>query len=442
MKKPLVKQGEIALVSSGEVVETFESIREALIHAQENHLIEYEILTADTGLGELNEVMTTLEGLTVKMPTNLCDLGLIPYWRGSQADLTLDLAPFALELNDRGLIRLKHSDTTDYTVSAYASADYHFQTTPPGASSWGTILAHKSLDSVKELCGDLSGLDVLEIGGGTYYNAQFMVEELGASHVTLADPAVKEVPSDSISVWRDYFLADTDLKKRFEIIVSFNTLEHVPDPVGFLQAAHRHLLDGGRLVLKMPDCEEGFHLGDLGICVHEHLSYFTLDSLDALLKRCGFAREREVNYRGALQIVARKTSPQEKACASTDGLLRKFYCNSHQHVARLNHFGRDHKGEDIAFVGASAGLCTLLFLSGIADHASVTVYDSDEWKVDRFMPGVKTPIRSISDPTLRTHRHIFIVPINFYSEIYEQLRNQHKLQQTTILSAFAPPNNS
>ena len=44
----------------------------------------------------------------------------------------------------------------------------------------------------------------------------------------------------------------------------------------------------GLLFVMVPDCTEQLEMGDWGICLHEHLSYFTLPSFSSVVTRAGF----------------------------------------------------------------------------------------------------------------------------------------------------------
>lgn len=369
----------------------------------------------------------------------VCDIGEIPFWRGAQCSPKQQCEPFAFERDETGLIRQKISDAANQAINSYAQDDYHFQTSPPGSSDWGNRLAELSLQGVRTLCGDISGLDALEVGGGTLYNAKFMIEQMHARSVTLVDPAVHAgSPSAQIHIHRDYLTENTDLGRTFDVIISLNALEHVIDPAGFLRAIRRHLSDDGVVFLKMPECENSFWQGDLGLCVHEHISYFTPDSLDNLLLRSGLERSAEANYMGALQIVARKAEPvPDLICTTTADLLARFQATSQANIDFLRTFAQQHSGERVAFIGASAGLANALSLSNVAAEMDVEVYDSDTLKVGLYLPGLKDPILHTGDERLERHKWIFVAPINFFSEIVEGLRARPNLRAASIFPVFS-----
>lgn len=367
------------------------------------------------------------------------DLGELPVWQGVRDAPAIRCAPFALTLDEHGLVRLRSPETAHQTVAGYGADDYRFPTSPPGSSAWGNALAEKSLTALAALVGRLDGHEVVEIGGGTLYCARQMLERMGARSVTLIDPSVRYEPdTDRLRVRREYFTEQTPVDSRASLIVSFNTLEHVPDPAGFLRAAHRYLADDGQMFLKVPDCEHGFEAGDLGICTHEHLSYFTQASLDQLLEATGFERVAEANYQGALQVLARKSARTGRSVPTQSAtLLAQFRRASETHIARFKAFAQRHRGGRAAFVGASVGLSNLLHTTGIAKHVDVEVFDGDALKTGKFMPGLNSPIRLTADPRLESHDVVFITPLNFFDEIRADLARRPGLATARIHAAFS-----
>lgn len=372
------------------------------------------------------------------MSDAIYNVGELPIWYGAQSTPALKTAPFSFKVNEAGLVQLHDNGTTADMISGYGADGYHFITSPPGASEWGNILAKKSLDGLARLYGPLSGCDVLEVGGGTLYSAEQMVGSMGAATVTLVDPAVATSSPDSrITVRREYFSRTTNLPYQYKLIVSLNTLEHVPHPQEFLASMRHWLADDGLIYLKMPDCGESLGKGDLGLCVHEHLSYFTPDSLDALLRRSGLRRVAEANYQGALQILATKAAPDDTAvCRDSADLVKMFSSKANAHIARLQDFGARHLGESVAFVGASVGLSNILHLSGIGKIMDVEIFDGDSLKQGRYVPGFDKPIKLTSDAALERHRNIFITPLNFFNEIKQQIRNRAALASARIEAVF------
>jgi SAM-dependent methyltransferase len=75
-------------------------------------------------------------------------------------------------------------------------------------------------------------------------------------------------------------------------ITMFHVLEHLYDPVAYLEAARELLMPDGRLVVQVPNaaCWQCLLLGEnwAGIDVPRHLINFRARDLEILLDRCGF----------------------------------------------------------------------------------------------------------------------------------------------------------
>lgn len=84
-----------------------------------------------------------------------------------------------------------------------------------------------------------------------------------------------------------------------DVAVSFDTLEHVPDPVDFLRGVHRALKPGGTVFVGVPNQDDFlkalvpayvpffYHLS--------HLHYFSGDTLRASLESAGFMHSKTVH---------------------------------------------------------------------------------------------------------------------------------------------------
>ena len=82
-----------------------------------------------------------------------------------------------------------------------------------------------------------------------------------------------------------------DSDEKFDIIASYEVIEHLFSPNEFLNKLFGCIKKGGLLILSCPN-GNGFDINMLGPLSgsvdHEHLNYFNPDSLSLLLKKCGF----------------------------------------------------------------------------------------------------------------------------------------------------------
>ncbi len=96
-----------------------------------------------------------------------------------------------------------------------------------------------------------------------------------------------------LDIHHEYLLEDTDLGRKFDLVLSSEVLEHVPEPLGFLRGIRHQLAPGGRLILTTPAAEvisrespESDVLAALSPGFHVFLA--SEGALAKLLKRAGF----------------------------------------------------------------------------------------------------------------------------------------------------------
>lgn len=74
------------------------------------------------------------------------------------------------------------------------------------------------------------------------------------------------------------------LRENFDLIVANGVLEHVPDPVGFLELIGEILDERGYLYIGVPN----FHNNPADIFTYDHLSHFTPDTISTVFRLAGF----------------------------------------------------------------------------------------------------------------------------------------------------------
>jgi SAM-dependent methyltransferase len=105
----------------------------------------------------------------------------------------------------------------------------------------------------------------------------------------------QKVPATAADLVRAPFAAGS-----FDLICMFHVLEHLPDPVAYLNAARGLLASGGRLVVQTPnlDCWQYRIFQDRwsGLDVPRHLYNFRRQDLLRMLEGCGFRAVRVKHF--------------------------------------------------------------------------------------------------------------------------------------------------
>jgi 2-polyprenyl-3-methyl-5-hydroxy-6-metoxy-1,4-benzoquinol methylase len=157
----------------------------------------------------------------------------------------------------------------------------------PGTPGWQLYyLEHRQrYDFAAPYCQDLR---VLDAACGVGFGSQILAEQgarlvcgIDLSHEAVAyardhfaHPAVQYLVADVM-------MADT-FATPFDVVVSFETIEHVPDPERFVAAVHRLLSEEGLFICSAPNIERHSRAG---VENPFHLSEMPLEQLQALIGR-------------------------------------------------------------------------------------------------------------------------------------------------------------
>jgi SAM-dependent methyltransferase len=130
-------------------------------------------------------------------------------------------------------------------------------------------------------------LSILEIGAGTGYLSHRLT--LLGHNVTALEPGLgyqQFWDKYNINVTNESF-PSASICSKYDVIVSYLVLEHIPEPREFLDHIRMSLLPSGLLFLAVPDEQDEIQSGDPSMLVHEHFSYFNDNSLSSLLMEAG-----------------------------------------------------------------------------------------------------------------------------------------------------------
>jgi hypothetical protein len=237
---------------------------------------------------------------------------------------------------------------------------------------------------------------ILEIGA---FQGEYLehLKNLGYSNLTGIEHKMESVNNGRIrgvNLIEGYILDDTPLYSDSlpaDVLLCFNFLEHIPDPFRFLQIAkHKFLSSPAYLYLTMPSFEYIRKTNLLQEFVPDHLSYFTLQSLQTLFARCNLQvlSINEINNCNDLEIVAKSLSYEPVS------LDQQPFLNL---ISKINQtlFESRASSERVAFWGA--GHRSLTLISQLNHHYIDFIVDSARFKQGLICPDTCLPIISPED---------------------------------------------
>ncbi len=196
-----------------------------------------------------------------------------------------------------------------------------------------------------------------------------------------------------------------------QAVVIQYTFDHLPDPVGFLEAV-REILDPQRgvVVIEVHDFEKIVERREACLFCHEHATYLSVDSLEAVLNQAGFVTARadlvpEDKRRGNSLIVAgtpassrvpRVAPPRSELLDSLQ--QREPYDQFARDVIRSHgrlaaHVREMHaQGHTVAGYGAAARGVNTLTIAGLDGELIKCVYDMNPQLQGLELPGLGIPV--------------------------------------------------
>ena len=216
----------------------------------------------------------------------------------------------------------------------------------------------------------------------------------------------------------------------FDVIIFRNLLEHLYDIHDFIQAVFHVLKPGGKIFLDVPNIKALLDVGGFGTFFHQHISYFSLQTLSQLLTQNNF--EVKKNYEGSpnLFVCAQKrfdgdNTKSEKVIKKIQEVEKEkqYFLNAFQKIeSRIETIFKNPDNRIIAIVGASALATAIInFLPKNLANKIKYIYDNDPFKHGKVLFGCKTPITPRSK-IRDTDFDVLLVSTYFFDEeIFQQL---------------------
>jgi SAM-dependent methyltransferase len=237
---------------------------------------------------------------------------------------------------------------------------------------------------------------------------------------------------------------DEDLARRLatrgqfaDIVHAHNVFAHVPDPNKFVGGVKQVLKPDGVAVIEAPYVRDLITNLEFDTVYHEHFSYYSATSVEALCRRHGLMiRDVELVpiHGGSLRLFLAHAnghaSPRVTellAQEKSEGLATyDYYRGFAERVAQLKQqllaLLQRLKGEGhrIAAYGASAKGSTLMNAFGIDERLIEFVVDRSHLKQGRFTPGNHLPILAPEALLERRPDYVLLLTWNFAAEILVQ----------------------
>ncbi len=248
---------------------------------------------------------------------------------------------------------------------------------------------------------------------------------------------------DGVPTTAEFFNLKLAKKLREEVgparlILARNVVAHVPEVVDFVKGAGHWLADDGIFHVEVPYLKPMVDGLEFDTIYHEHLSYFSVTSLQRLFKEAGMVLwdVEEIPLHGGSLIARGKKSGEARpsvaqwlAAEKDSGLntmakLGEFAKGTEKLRESLPAFLKDlkSKGASMAAYGAAAKGVVLSNYCGLDGKFFDFVADRSPHKQNRLMPGTHVPIVTPEALIAARPDYVVVLAWNFFDEIARQLK--------------------
>jgi hypothetical protein len=223
---------------------------------------------------------------------------------------------------------------------------------------------------------------------------------------------------------------DIDVKKRFKLIYAIGMFYDLDKPVEFVHDIAKCLDENGVFISQLMCLQSMLNANDLGNICHEHIEYYSFESLKYLFEKCDLEIYKiEVNdiNGGSYRIFARKF---KKGSISFEENVNEETLLNFKKEIEINRklcvdFIREEraKGKKIHLYGASTKGNTILQYYKLTSDEIDFASERSEPKLGLFTIGTGIPIVSEEFSREQNPDYYFVMPWAFIDEFVERERD-------------------
>lgn len=225
-----------------------------------------------------------------------------------------------------------------------------------------------------------------------------------------------------------------------DLTAANNVLAHVPDIMDFIGGFKILLKENGVSTFEFPHLMQLVANNQFDTIYHEHFSYLSLISVQAMMKDAGlrvFHVEEIPTHGGSLRVYATHENAIHKTRESVEKILQKekntgmdkmdFYTGFQKNIEKVckdfMEFLKQAKteGKKVAAYGAAAKGNTLMNYCNIDSDLISFVCDLSPHKQNMYMPGSKIAIKHPDEIQNQKPDFVVILPWNIKDEVSKQL---------------------
>ena len=324
-----------------------------------------------------------------------------------------------------GHVQLKKIVDQDFL---YSPKNYKYRTTVNHSTK-------KALDEFLQFCKKINknniNKSILDVGG----NDNLIINKLALkqSKKYVIDPIAKKKRDGVIVI--NKFLDQVHLNKDIlapDLVICRHTLEHVPKPVQFISKLLNECDTACNFIFEVPSLERMISTKRFDTIMHQHLNYFSIDTLNMLINKCGgkiisykifkkgpcggsilFAFKKNKNKKIIKKISKSKIDKKIIKIKQNISLYKKKMIELNKLLNSLN--------EKIFGYGAGLMLATYLYHLNIKEDKFYYIIDDDKRKHNWEYKNIKIKIKNIKKINLVKNQNFIITSLENKKVIHNKI---------------------
>lgn len=309
----------------------------------------------------------------------------------------------------------------------YNDKNYNFKTRANYKENYDT---KKFIEFIKKL--KIKNFkSILDVGG----NDSYIISQIGNNYSKkyIIDPVGKKL-GKKIKVLKG-FLEEIDLKKKGiipDVVICRHTLEHIPDPVNFLNILVQNTKKDCNFIFEVPLLDFMLEKKRFDTIIHQHISYFDLTSLKYLLARVGCKIEKyyyfnEGSCSGSLIFYFKKKRNVKIPIISRNRIFKKYKKiieAKKLYDRQMIDLRKAIKEEKSNIFGYGAGMMLATFFYHLKiNHKNMIVFDDDKKKNGTSYKNINVKIRIPKKKYLNKNFSFLITSLENQRPILKKILN-------------------
>jgi len=332
----------------------------------------------------------------------------IPIWTGS-SEIEASKFPCKIrQCSGCGHVYQNISGKLSKKLSDIYSFGHAYASTPPSDQNWGFERAKAFLDRINYI--DYSS--AIEIGCANGYFLKFL-EKQGYAKLIGVEPSLQKSSKVGNIEFIKAFANNDIILDKVDLIFSNVVFEHIEDINSVIKFVKNNLKPTGVLFFAVPNAQAELETGDPVVFIHEHVHYYTKNSINYLLAKNGFKSKSIIQDGDAIYVTA--IIDTKIPMPSNPINIYSNYSNLlNIRLAKFYEIMNSHN--KIIIHGANSKLNNIL--GWAEEEYTFTLVDNDEVKISRFFFG--QTVKSIYDLNLLDYDCVVIVPTAYFDVIKDQ----------------------